>query len=238
MASSYDLSEQDRYKQASKHVKDFKGLHGNAAIQWLEDLEWHCGKDLNLARRILPRKLGSASCRGWYDSLSNIEKNQYAVLKSKFMDRFVPSSFYNELLRFLQHRKMWAKESVQTYYNTIKDVKEKLGRHCPADSVVCSYFRAGLSDEIRKRLPLHQCHENFSNLDQLLESARIIENDNMSCISGVRSSLLDGIDDRVIDCDAYLSDYEAGRSRLRKRSHSNSRKRRATALLIDIENER
>ncbi|CAN0031531.1 unnamed protein product, partial [Heterosigma akashiwo] len=144
----YNLSEQDRYKQALKNVKDFKGLRGNAAVQWLQDLEWHCSMDFNLAKRILPKRLGSASCRKWYSSLSNIEKNQYPVLKSRFLAHFVPSSFFSELLRFLMHRKMRAGESIQSYYDTIVDVKEKLGDQCPQDSVVCSYFRSGLHDRI------------------------------------------------------------------------------------------
>ena len=72
---AYNLSEQERYKQAMRHVKDFKGLRGNAAIQWLSNLEWRCGKDFNLAKRVLPQKLGSDSCRDWYDSLSSIERN-------------------------------------------------------------------------------------------------------------------------------------------------------------------
>ncbi|CAM9937657.1 unnamed protein product, partial [Heterosigma akashiwo] len=130
--------------------------------------------------RVLPQKLGSDSCRDWYDSLSNIERNQYPVLKSRFLTQYVPSSFYTELLRFLMHRKMRNSESVQSYFDCIKEAKKKLGERCPADSVVCSYFRAGLSEKIRKRLPLNQCHDSFSNLDQLLESARIIEGDNMS----------------------------------------------------------
>ena len=178
-----------------------------------------------MARKVLPRKLGSSSCRDWYKNLSNIEKNQYPVLKSRFLTQFVPQSFYMELLRFLQHRVMRPNESVQSYFDTIQDVKAKLGDQCPQDSVVCGYFRSGLNEKIRKCLPLHQRHANFSNLDQLLESARIIEGDNMSCISGVHSSLLDGIDDRGIDCDSYLSEYEAGRSRLKRRNYD--RKRRA-----------
>ena len=103
------------------------------------------------------------------------------------------------------HRKMRNSESVQSYFDCIKEAKKKLGERCPADSVVCSYFRSGLNKEIRKCLPLHQRHSNFANLEQLFESARIIDNDNMSCISGVRSSLLDGIDDCNIDCDSYVN---------------------------------
>ena len=134
---AFNLSEAERYKQALKHVKDFRGQRGNSAIDWLQDLEWQCGNDGDLARRVLPRKLGSAAVRDWYQSLSNIEKDQYPVLRNRFLAHFVPSSFYSELIRYLEHRRMRKNESVQSFYQAFKEAKSKLGEHCPSDATIC-----------------------------------------------------------------------------------------------------
>ena len=204
---AFNLSEAERYKQALKRVKDFTGHRGNPAIQWLSDLQWECNNDPNLSRLVLPRKLGTRAVRKWYDQLSNIEKNQFPVLKARFLTQYVPSSFYSELEKFMQKRRMRLGESVSSYYEAIDEVKSKMGARCPVDSVICSYFRSGLDPKIRNRLPVDQCNDSFADLEQLLESARIIELDNLNAIRNVSTSLLKGIDNPMVQCDGYQSDW-------------------------------
>ena len=185
---AFNLSETERYKQALKCVKEFTGQRGNPAIQWIADLIWECGDDPNIAKKVLPRRLGTRAVRIWYNSLSNIEKNNFAVLKAQFLTQYVPSSFYCELSKYLQARRQREGESVQSYYDAFDEVRSKMGNRCPSDSVLCSYFRSGLDSAIRSRLPVHQCHDSFEDIGMILESARIIEGDNLNSIRGVSSS--------------------------------------------------
>jgi len=84
-------------------------------------------------------------------------------------------------------------ESVRSFHYTLEEMARKLGSHSPDQSKICRLFRSGLHLRIRQRFKPDQLRHDYNDLEDLLDTAKLIEEDEAS--SCKVDDLLEGIDD-------------------------------------------
>ena len=189
---AYTLSNEEKLKRVLNEVLGYAGKQGNAALSFLDKLGFLCGDDAALTLQAFQMKL-EGEARAWFRRQPEHIKTQWEDLRARFIQEYVPSSFYDALSKHMMERRQLNDESVRSFHYTLEEMARKLGSHSPDQSKICRLFRSGLHLRIRQRFKPDQLRHDYNDLEDLLDTAKLIEEDEAS--SCKVDDLLEGIDD-------------------------------------------
>lgn len=100
----YTLSNEEKLKRVLNEVLGYAGKQGNAALSFLDKLGFLCGDDAALTLHSFQMKL-EGEARAWFSRRQPEHiKTQWEDLRARFIQEYVPSSFYDALSKHMVER--------------------------------------------------------------------------------------------------------------------------------------
>ena len=151
-------------------VGNFSGKSGFPAIKWLRDFE-RVVRVYDTPQIVLPLfKLAMKdTAADWLVKQNDDIQNDFDLLRTQFLNRFVPNEFQDELEPLLR-RKQHSTENVRSYADYFQEIIAQM-TDPPNPIKLCKIFESQLLPEIQSRLSVR----NWDNLNDLIAEAKLVE---------------------------------------------------------------